>query len=126
MTAESQRIARLLDAHNTRLRALLDADTDTLREVVDEDMIYISSTGSMSTRGDVLEAFARGRMRIDRMEAGPPDIRLYGEVGIVIYDADVIMIHGDTRVEGATRSTTIYYERDGRWQMVSQHQSRIE
>jgi len=31
-----------------------------------------------------------------------------------------------TTVEGMTRSTTVYAFRNGGWQMVSQHQSRIE
>ena len=97
-----------------------------LCEVVGEDMLYVSSSGQISTRQDVLDAFAQGSMRIDRMDTKAPHIRLYGDIGIVIYEADASMLFGSARVEGATRSTTVYCERDGNWQMISQHQSRIE
>ena len=87
--------------------------------------MFVSSFGETSSRGDVVAAFNAGTMRILRMDASDISVRIYGDIGILIYKADAKMIHGEATVEGITRSTTVYAFRDGGWQMISQHQSLI-
>lgn len=116
----------LVAAHHTRIRALLDGDLDALSNVVGEDLVYVSSFGTMQTRPEVFAAFRSGTMKIDRMDTSDISTRIYGDIGILIYKADTKMINGSVTVEGMTRSTTVYARRDGGWQMVSQHQSRVE
>lgn len=123
---DSDRHASLVAAHETRLRALLNGDLDTLRTVVGEDLVFVSSLGRTTTRPEVFGAVEAGTLRILRMDASDISTRLYGDIGILIYKAETMMIDGDTTIEGMTRSTTVYVYRDGGWQMVSQHQSRIE
>jgi ketosteroid isomerase-like protein len=125
MSDEDRRVS-LVRAHERRLKALLDGDLDALRQEVGEDMIYVSSSGRTSTRAEVIEAIKTGTLNIERMEASDVSTRLYGDIGILIYAADAKMVYGDTKVEGMTRSTTVYAFRDGGWRMISQHQSRIE
>jgi hypothetical protein len=116
----------LVIAHETRLRALLDGDLDTLRTVVGEDLVFVSSHGKTNTRPEVFAAVEAGTLQILRMDASDVSTRLYGDIGILIYKADAKMIDGDTTIEGMTRSTTVYSYRDSGWQLVFQHQSRIE
>ena len=116
----------LVDAHHARMRALLDGDVDALGRVVGEDLTFVSSFGKIQTRPEVFEAFKRGTLRIERMETFDITTRIYGDIGILLYAADTKMIDGDVTVEGKTRSTTVYAMRDGGWQLVAQHQSRIE
>lgn len=123
---EMDREKALIKAHETRLKALLDGDLDLLSTVVGEDMEFISPTGKTTTRADVIAAFKAGTMKIHRMDARDISTRLYGDIGILIYTADGKTTHGDTTVEGTTRSTTVYAHRNGGWQMISQHQSMLE
>jgi len=118
--------ASLTAAHHDRLRAVLDGDLDALAKVVGEDMIYVSSFGKAHTRADVFAAFRSGAMKIERMESYDISTRIYGSIGILIYQADTKMMNGNDIVEGVTRSTTVYEMRNGDWQMVSQHQSSVE
>jgi ketosteroid isomerase-like protein len=118
--------ASLIDAHRTRLRALLDGDVATLSTVVGEDLVFVSSYGKTQTRPEVFAAFQGGTLKIERMVSSDISTRIYGDIGILIYKADTKMIDGDVAVEGMTRSTTVYARRNGGWQLVSQHQSRIE
>jgi hypothetical protein len=120
------RHASLIAAHETRLRALLTGDLKMLKTVVGKDMVFISSAGGTTTRADVIAAYNAGTMQIMRMDASDISTRIYGDIGILIYTADGKTRHGETTVEGMTRSTTVYAFRDGGWQMISQHQSRIE
>ncbi len=123
---DADRHASLIAAHETRLKALLAGDLELLQTVVGEDMVFISATGGTTTRADVIAAYNAGTMEIIRMDASDISTRIYGDIGILIYTADGKTRHGVTTVEGMTRSTTVYAFRDGGWQMISQHQSRIE
>ncbi|MBL6597934.1 MAG: nuclear transport factor 2 family protein [Alphaproteobacteria bacterium] len=123
--SDAEREKALIKAHETRLRALLDGDLDLLSTVVGEDMQFISTTGKTTTRAEVIAAYKAGTMKIHRMDASDISTRLYGDIGILIYSADGKTTHGDTTVEGMTRSTTVYAYRGGGWQMVSQHQSPL-
>jgi ketosteroid isomerase-like protein len=119
------RHALLIAAHEKRLKALLAGDLESLKTVVGEDMVFVSSFGETSSFGDVVAACNAGTMRILRMDASDISVRIYGDIGILIYKADAKMTHGEATVEGITRSTTVYAFRDGGWQMISQHQSLI-
>lgn len=120
------RHALLMRAHETRLKALLAGDLEMLKTVVGEDMVFVSSFGGTSTRADVIASFNAGTMQILRMDASDISTRIYGDIGILIYKADAKMRDGDKVLEGMTRSTTVYAFRNGGWEMISQHQSRIE
>ena len=122
----SDRHALLIAAHETRLKALLAGDLEMLKTIVGEDMVFVSSFGGTSTRADVIAKFNADALQIMRMDASDISIRIYGDLGILIYKADAKTRDGETVVEGMTRSTTVYAFRDGGWQMISQHQSRIE
>jgi ketosteroid isomerase-like protein len=118
--------ASLIAAHHARLKAVLDSDTEALSKVVAEDMIYVSSHGAIQTRPEVFAAFQSGALKVARMVSSNISTRIYGDTGILIYQADAKMVDGVVTVEGATRSTTIYVKYPDGWKMVSQHQSRIE
>ena len=122
----SDAIQSLIEAHERRIQALLDADTRVLAEVVSEELTYVSSTGTLMTRPEVFAAFEAGTMQIQRMECDAVSTRLYGDTGIVLYEADTRMRNGDQVIEGMTRSTTVYVRERGNWRMVAQHQSRLE
>ncbi len=124
--SDADRHASLIAAHETRLKALLAGDLALLQTVVGEDMVFISTTGATTTRADVIAAYNAGKMQIMRMDASDISTRIYGDIGILIYSADGKTRHGDTIAEAKTRSTTVYALRNGGWQMISQHQSRLE
>jgi hypothetical protein len=105
---------------------LLASDLEILNTVVGEDIVFVSSFGGTSTRADAVAGFNAGTMQILRMVVSDFSARIYGDIRILIYKADAKMRDGETTVEGMPRSTTAYAFRDGGWQMISKHQSRIE
>ncbi len=113
-------------AHERRIQALLDADTEVLAGVVSEDLTFVSSSGAVMTRPEVLASFRAGTMRIERMDCREVSTRIYGDTGVLLYTADGRSRFGEQVVEGLTRNTTVYVKCEGDWKMVAQHQSRIE
>ena len=113
-------------AHEQRIAALLAADTDALARVVSEELTFVSSSGGVMTRPEVVASFRAGTMRIERMDCSEISTRIYGDTGVLVYTADGRSRFGDTVTEGLSRNTTVYVRFDGQWKMVAQHQSRIE
>lgn len=113
-------------AHEQRIQALLDADTDALARVVSEDLTFVSSSGAVMTRPEVVASFKAGTMRIERMDCRNISTRIYGDTGVLLYTADGRSRFKEHVVEGLTRNTTVYVRFEGAWKMVAQHQSRIE
>jgi ketosteroid isomerase-like protein len=116
----------LVQAHEARIAALLAGDLPALALVVGEDMTFVSATGQVQTRADVIASFEAGTLSIIRMDCRDVSTRIYGDVGVLLYVADGQTRHGGEMFEGVTRSTTVYARRAGGWQMVAQHQSRVE
>ena len=116
----------LIAAHHARLSALIAGDIEALGKVVAEDMIFVSAKGITRTRPDVITSFKAGTMKIERMHSFDISTRIYGNTGILMYQADTKSRDGDLTIEGVTRSTTVYINGDGGWRMVSQHQSFLE
>mgnify|MGYP004002298257 CR=1 FL=1 len=127
MSTESpDKHALLIAAHHARLTALIAGDIDALSKVVAEDMIFVSAKGKTRTRPDVIASFKAGTMNIERMDSFDISTRIYGDTGILMYQANTKSRDGDVTIEGVTRSTTVYINGDGGWRMVSQHQSMME
>ena len=119
-------VESLHDAHYRRLEALLSRDGNALRQVVAEDMLYVSPMGVVQSRADVLKAMADGDLVVERMDSYDLQTRINGHIGVLIYAAEGRTRIREEMVEGKTRSTTIYQRRDGRWMMISQHQSSLK
>ena len=119
-TADSLRAA-----HEARLQALMSRDAAALAQVVAQDMRFTGPDGVTITRADVVTAIHAGKLLIEKMDCYDIDLRLYGELGILWYSADARTSDGETVFEGKVRCTTVYAWRDGTWQMITQHQSRI-
>ena len=115
----------LLIAHGQCLQALMQNDVEALSRVVAEEMRFIGPDGHEITRPDVVDALSNGRLIIEKMYCYDISMRLYGDVGVLLYSADARSSDGVTTYEGKVRCTTVYAWRDARWQMVSQHQSRL-
>ena len=74
---------------------------------------------------EVVAAIHAGKLIIEKMDCYDIDLRLYGEFGVLWYSADARTSDGETTFEGKVRCTTVYAWRDGSWEMITQHQSRL-
>jgi len=126
MTGESgsgeQEIA---EGNRERIAALVAGDFDTLERYVGEDMQYVSGAGTVHTKAEVFTGFRSGDLRLERQDPSGLDGRVYGDTAIAGYRADSVTIDRGKRIEGATHCTSVYVYRDGRWQLVLQHNTFI-
>ena len=121
-TAEEQKV---IDVNQARIDALVAGDIDTLDGYVGEDMRYVSAAGTVQTKAQVFAAFRSGDIRLERQDPSDLNVRIYGDTAIAGYLADSVTIDSGKRIAGTTHCTSVYVRRDGRWQLVLQHNTFI-
>lgn len=117
ITSEEQQILRLFEDGD---RALIAADAVAMRRIYAEDYVQCDESGGFSTRQDVVDRLASGKVRFLSMKSTGRRIRLLRD--------DVAIVHGseeDELEQNAVRSAVRYLymdvavKRDGRWQIVA-------
>ncbi|MEM8687569.1 MAG: nuclear transport factor 2 family protein [Pseudomonadota bacterium] len=121
----SEREESLLAAHEARIAALVAGDLEALAKVVGEDLVFVNAAGKISRRPEIMAAFQDGTMSVERIEADNIETRFYGDTAILSYRAHTTVRDGDSLIDGLTQNTCVFIDRDGGWQMVSQHQCAI-
>jgi ketosteroid isomerase-like protein len=108
-------------------KAFLDADTAALERNLSPDFTLTLSNGDVSTRADEINELRSGKIHYDIFENYDMLARLYGD--------DIAVVLGKTRVKGTAdgkpfdrivQFTDTLIKRDGRWQLVAGHVSRLE
>jgi ketosteroid isomerase-like protein len=108
-------------------KAFVDADVAALERVLAPDFTLTLSNGEVSTRADEINELRTKKVHYDVFENYDMLARMYGD--------DMAVVLGKTRVKGTAdgkpfdrivQFTDTLIKRDGRWQLVAGHVSRIE
>src|SRR5580704_2214288 len=105
-------------------RALMAADVAELRRIYADDYLQYDEAGKVSTRQDLIENLASGKIRFVSMTSTGRRVRLFGDFAVV---------HGseEDELEQAGRRSRVRYlymdlvvKRDGKWQIVASQLAR--
>lgn len=108
-------------------KAFLDADVAALERVLAPGFTLTLSNGDVRTRADEINELHSGKIHYDVFENYDMLARFYGD--------DTAVVLGKTRVKGAAdgklfdrvvQFTDTLIKRNGRWQLVAGHVSRLE
>ena len=108
-------------------KAFLDANPTALERVLTPDFTLTLSNGEVSTRADEINDLRSGKVHYDVFENYDMKARLYGD--------NIAVVLGKTRVKGTSdgkpfdrvvQFTDTLIKRDGKWQLVAGHVSRLE
>ena len=125
--AESALEKEVLQFERDACEAFLKADPAALKRVLTEDFTLTLSSGQVSTRANEIDELRSGNVHYDVFENYDMKARLYGD--------DTAIVLGKTRVKGMSEGkpfdrvvqfTDTLIKRDGRWQLVAGHVSRLE
>ena len=115
----------LLATHEARIAALVSGNLEDLAKIVGEDLVFVSAAGKVMRRPEIFAAFQAGTMTVERIDADNIETRFYGDTALLAYRAHTTVRDGDNLIDGLTQNTCVFVLRDGRWQMVNQHQCAI-
>jgi ketosteroid isomerase-like protein len=124
MTGTDEDAIRQLERE--RLRALVSADMDRAADLHAEDFQLINPAGRAYTKAEYLGDIASGEIDYRVWEPGEIAVLLQSDVAIVRYQAEMeICLAGKLRPRQRLWHTDTYVLRDGRWQVVWSHATRI-
>ena len=118
-----------LDAVRTaeaqRIQALLTRDFATLDRLLAEDLTYTHTNAKVDRKADYLEPFKSGRTRYVSLDPSEITIRLYSDTAVLTgrMMSVALVMGAESRTD--LRFTSVWIRRDGRWQMVAWHSSRV-
>jgi uncharacterized protein (TIGR02246 family) len=115
-------------AHARRFAAMVERDLEALGALLADDLTYTHSNGKVETKEQFLAALASGALEYLAIASeGESAVRLYadGEVGLITGTARVAVRMGGREGAVTLRYTSVYVERDGRWQLAAWHSSAV-
>ena len=118
--------AALRSTEEQRLASLVARDMDTAGRLHAEDYELITPGGRRLSRADYLDGVASGVLGYRVFEAASRvRVRVHDDTAILRYKARIETELGDTVDRGRFWHTDFYELRDGRWQAVWSHATRI-
>ena len=126
MTDNPHASQRLDEVERRRLAALIAVDVDIARSLHSDDYELITPGGRPLSKEDYLGDLESGELRYEVFEpVSPIRARVVGATGIVRYQVQIRVRFGDDVDSGRFWHTDYYEQRDGRWQAVWSHATRI-
>lgn len=112
-------------AQALRIEATLNADVDELDKCYADDLVYAHSDGRVDDRATLLAGIGSGRVDYQKIEIVEQGIRVYDGVAVITGSADFLVLAGEQVNDMTLSFTSVYVQKDGRWQFVSWHSSRV-
>ncbi len=115
----------LIQINQDWVRAAIQKDTSTLDRLMDDHCIFTDAlTGD--DKAQFIADIAKGDLQIYSLDRENVEVRVYGSTGVMTaLDMADWLYHG-RHIQGPYRTTHVYAERDGVWQIVAIHSSPID
>lgn len=106
-------------------RAMVENDADVIGEFMADEWTIVGADGSLGDRASFLELVRSGLLTHDAMTSEDIQIRVYGDVAVLIArGVSGGMYQGRAFLE-AERSSNVFVKRNGEWKCVLTHLSRL-
>lgn len=122
VTAEQQ----VLATDNDRNEALRRGDPAALERIYADDYTLVTSLGQVRTKADQINELRAGQLRYLTIEILDRQIRMYGDVAVVLSRQKHSIVQGSRQIVGEERITRIYKQMDGAWRVIATHATSIQ
>lgn len=115
----------LIDLEDQWARAVQRGDTAALDTIIADGYVGTTAAGQVQRKAEYLADFGTGDRRVFTLTTEDLDIRVYGHVAVLTHGGHAQGALRGQPVDGAFRWTHVFVERDGRWQAVANHVTKI-
>lgn len=115
----------VLGAETHRIQALLARDFEALDTLLGDDLTYTHTNAKVDRKAQYLEPFRSGRTRYVSLQPSEVSARLYGDTAILTGRMLSVALVAGAESRTDLRFTSVWIRREGRWQMVAWHSSRV-
>jgi uncharacterized protein (TIGR02246 family) len=121
-TAEQQ----VLATDDQRMDALRRGDPVPLERIYADDYTLVTGTGQIRTKADQLAELKSGQLRYPQIEAAERQVRMYGDVAILLTRQRATIVQGGQQITGGDeRVTRVYKNYAGQWRVIATHATPI-
>ena len=107
-------------------RANLDCDYKYFDQVEGEDFIFTDAAGTISNKKQDMAGEKDCRKSDGKYDVDDTEVRLFGNAAVVTGRITIVHKNKEEKlVTRRSRFTDVFVWRDGRWQLVAGHSSRI-
>lgn len=107
-------------------RANLDCDYKYFDQVEGEDFIFTDAAGTVSSKKQDMAGEKDCRKTEGKYDVDDTEVRLFGNTAVVTGRTTIVHKNKEEKlVTRRSRFTDVFVWRDGRWQLVAGHSSRI-
>lgn len=105
--------------------ALTRLDIAVLDGLLADDYVFTTSAGEVITKAQAMVDLQSPNLRVELFNHDDIQVRVYGNAAVVIGRSTVKGRLRDQDLSGQYRYTRVYVRRQGRWQIVAAHLSRM-
>jgi hypothetical protein len=117
--------ASLVAADRARFDAMVRRDIPALGQVLADELVYVHSSSVRQSKAEQLRDMEKGAAVYQRIDARDQEPAIYGQTGLIQGVATFTTAGGGGQSTFTLRYTDVYVLRDGRWQMVAWHCTRM-
>lgn len=113
-------------AETARIAALVANDFAALDRILGDDLTYTHSSAQTDTKAQFIDALKAGKTRYVAMDPIDPQVRVYGTTAVMNGRMNVrILTNGQPVPLIPLTFTSVWVQRDGRWQFVAWQSTRV-
>jgi hypothetical protein len=117
--------APALEADRARFDAQVKGDVAALDRLLGSDLTYVHSSGALETKDVFLGGIKSGKYKYKAITAEDVAVRSYGDSAVLGGKATIDVAADGKDIHVVVRYTDVWVKRDGRWQMVAWHSTRL-
>jgi len=115
----------LVDLEHAWARAVQEADAAAIGTIIADDYVGTTASGQIQSKAEYLAEFVSGDRRVFKLTTDDLVVRVYGRVAVLTHGGHAQGEYRGRPVAGEFRWTHVFVERDGRWQAVANHVTKI-
>ena len=128
VAVQPQRVAaerQVLTTDDERTEALRRGDPAALERIYADDYTLVTSLGQVRTKAEQINELRSGQLRYPTIEILDRQIRMYGDVAVVLSRQKNSIMQASQPIVGEERITRIYKQIDGSWRVIATHATSI-
>ena len=106
--------------------ALLSADWRAVERIYADDLVFTNADGSVTNKSDEVGAVKSGDIKFESIEMSDVKVQDLGDVAVLTGKLVERVRYKTTDLGGTYRFTDVWAKRNGLWQIVAGHESRVD
>jgi uncharacterized protein (TIGR02246 family) len=115
----------VLSTDDARIQARTNGDTEAMARIYADDYKLVTAEGALRVKKDQIDEVRSGQLQFKPVEILERSVRSYGGAAIVLSRERSTIMRNGQDIGGDLRVNRVYINRDGRWQLVLTHATRI-